>query len=203
MNLANRITLTRILLIPFFVMSLLVYKPYSGIISYLPLIIFIVCVFTDALDGLIARRLNQITKLGTILDPIADKLLLITAFIALSIEKDLPVELKLPSWVLLIVISRDIIIIIGSMVVILVTGDLHIKPSIFGKITTFFQMLTIISILFQLDKSFIIWDITAVFTVISGTDYVLKGSKMLSDPNHSHPNTGFHINLKNFNNFKI
>lgn len=203
MNLANRITILRILLIPFFVMSLILYKPHFGLFSYLPIIIFSVCVLTDALDGFIARHLGQKTKLGTILDPIADKMLILTAFISLTVSSSLPPGLKLPSWALLVVISRDILIILGSVLIIFITGNLYIKPSILGKITTFFQMATIISILMQFDKSYLLWNTMAIFTVISGIDYLLKGSNVFNEQNHNQQSPGFHINIKNLNNFKV
>lgn len=197
MNLANKITITRILLIPFFVMSLMIYKPYSGFISYLPFLIFFICVLTDALDGFIARRFNQKTKLGTILDPIADKLLLLTAFISLTFFSIFPTELKIPTWVFLIIISRDILIMLGSVIIVFMTGDLHIKPSWLGKITTFFQMLTVVLILLQIKKSFIAWNIAAIFTILSGIDYLLRGSRMLNSENHAHRNFGPNKNTNN------
>lgn len=196
MNLANKISITRILLIPFFVMSLMIYKPASGIVSYLPFIIFFTCVLTDAADGFIARKLYQKTQLGTILDPIADKLLLLTAFISLTIAGGFPPELKLPSWVLLVVISRDIIIVLGSVIIFFVTGKLEIKPSILGKITTFLQMFTISFILLQIKWSYLIWDITALLTVISGFDYIRKGTKMLNELNSLPANSAGYKNPK-------
>ena len=141
MNLANRITLARIISIPFFIIAVTYGK--MGV----ALGIFLFAVLTDALDGFIARTWNQKTKLGTILDPVADKLLLTSAFIYLAMAPSIPIDVKLPAYVPIIVISRDVLIVIGSVIVYYVAQDLNVVPSILVKVTTFFQMLTIVSVL--------------------------------------------------------
>ena len=178
MNLANKISIARIILIPFFIASIV----YSNM--ELALVFFIIAVITDGVDGFIARALKQKTELGTILDPMADKLLLISAYICLSIATTIPPQLKLPPYVPIIVISRDAIIVLGSIVIHMITGELKVAPSILGKITTFFQMITIASILIKYDSSFIIWNIAVLLTIVSGIDYIVKGSRLLSE-NHS------------------
>jgi CDP-diacylglycerol--glycerol-3-phosphate 3-phosphatidyltransferase len=147
------------------------------------LIIFILAVISDGVDGMIARGLKQKTQLGTILDPIADKLLLISAYLCLAVAASIPERLRLPPYVPIIVISRDAIIVLGSVVVFLIKGDLRICPSFWGKVTTFFQMMAIVSILVKFNYSFVVWNIAVALTVISGIDYVIKGSRTLSD-NH-------------------
>ncbi len=178
LNLANKITILRIILIPFFIAAVI----YSKL--EIALIIFIIAVISDGADGFIARALKQKTILGTILDPVADKLLLLTAYICLSIAASIPAELKLPPYVPIIVISRDVIIVLGSIMVFVVTGDLKVAPSALGKTTTFFQMMTIVSILVQFKYSFIVWNITVLLTVISGVDYVRKGSRLFGENNN-------------------
>ncbi|MFA6320899.1 MAG: CDP-alcohol phosphatidyltransferase family protein [Candidatus Omnitrophota bacterium] len=178
LNLANRITILRIILIPFFVAAVV----YSHL--EIALVIFIIAVISDAADGFIARALKQKTALGTILDPVADKLLLLSAYICLSVAGSIPADLKLPPYVPIIVISRDVIIVLGSVMVYVVTNNLKISPSSIGKITTFFQMITILSILLQFKYSFLIWNLTVLFTIISGIDYVIKGSRLFGE-NHS------------------
>lgn len=181
MNLANKISIARILLIPFFIGSIVYYKNEGSLLSYLPLVIFFIAVISDALDGFVARRFNQKTELGTILDPMADKLLIITAFICLAMSKSIPPHLKLPAWLPILVISRDIIIVLGSVLVHLIKGDIQIVPTIWGKVTTFFQMATILAVLTKFQYSFTIWNLAGVFTAISGIDYIVRGSRVLSE----------------------
>ncbi len=174
-TLANKISITRIILIPFFITAV----AYSRL--DIALIFFIVAIISDGLDGFIARALKQKTQLGTILDPIADKLLLTSAYICLSVAPSIPQHLRLPPYVPIIVISRDVIIVVGSIVVYVVKSDLKISPSIVGKITTFFQMIVIVCILVKFNYSNIVWNLAILLTMISGLDYVMKGSKLLSD----------------------
>lgn len=181
MNIANKITILRVLLTPVFVGLVLYYKPDHDNLRYIALIVFAVAVLTDALDGFLARLLKQKTTLGTIMDPIADKFLLITAFIGLTVWN---ASIKLPLWLPIIVVSRDIIIVIGVMVIFLMNGDIKIAPSILGKATTFFQMMAIISVLLLYKHSAYIWNIAVVFTLISGIDYVFRGAKLLNG-NHT------------------
>ena len=177
MNLANKISIGRIISIPFFVAAV-VYSRMD-----IALIIFILAVISDGVDGMIARGLKQKTQLGTMLDPIADKLLLISAYLCLAVAKSVPEHLRLPPYVPIIVISRDAIIVLGSVVVFMNKGDLKVAPSFWGKITTFFQMMAIVSILVGFNYSFMMWNMAVAMTVISGIDYVIKGSRTLSE-NH-------------------
>ena len=101
-----------------------------------------------------------------------------SAYICLSLAGSIPSGLKLPPYVPIIVISRDTIIVLGSVMVYVVTNDLKISPSIIGKVTTFFQMITIVSVLVQFKYSFVIWNTAVLFTVFSGIDYIIKGSKL-------------------------
>ncbi len=180
MNLANKISIGRIILIPFFITAI-VYSRMD-----IALLLFTVAVLSDGIDGFIARTMNQKTTLGTIIDPLADKLLLTSAFICLSVVGNIPPQVKLPPYVPIIVISRDAIIVMGSIMVHVVTGDLKVAPSALGKVTTFFQMITIVSVLAHYDYSFIIWNLTVLLTVASGIDYIVKGSRMFGE-NHSIP----------------
>ena len=175
MNLANKITIVRILLIPFFIAFIL----YSKL--DLALIVFLIAVISDAVDGYIARKWKQRTELGAMLDPIADKILIISAFVCLIFVKGLPYAVKFPPYVPIIVISRDAIILLGAVIIYMLKGDIDIKPSPLGKITTFLQMLTVIFILTQLKYSRFVWNIMIVFTVISGVDYMLRESRVLSE----------------------
>jgi cardiolipin synthase len=183
MNLANKISIARIILIPFFVAAI-VYGRME-----IALGIFILAALSDGADGFIARAFNQKTELGAILDPIADKLLLLTAFISMAAVNTIPSGIRLPPYVPIIVISRDILIVIGSVVVYMIKGDLKIKPSVIGKITTFFQMVTIVCVLVLFKYSYIIWNIAVALTVVSGMDYLVKGSRLVGD-NHTPKKAG-------------
>lgn len=183
MNLANKITIGRILSIPFFVGSIVYYNANNLISRFMPLFIFSVAVISDAVDGFVARQFNQKTELGTMLDPIADKFLIISAMIWLSVSKSLPAHMRVPAWLPILVISRDIIIVVGSVVIHFLKGSVEIMPTIWGKITTFLQMSTVIAVLTGFPLKPIIWNATGLFTVISGIDYIYKGSRSLNGNN--------------------
>ena len=184
MNLANKITITRILLVPFFIASIVYYKPSADSIPYLPLTIFLIAVMTDALDGFIARKFKQKTELGTILDPIADKLLIVTGFICLSMSKSIALQTTImPPWLPIVVISRDIIIVLGAVIIYIIKTQIQITPSILGKITTFFQMSSIVAILIKYPYSSIVLNLAGILTVLSGIDYIIKGSRVLGESN--------------------
>lgn len=181
MNLANKITIFRILLIPFFIGSLLYYGETRPYLRLAALVIFAIAALTDAIDGGIARSRSQITELGIVLDPIADKLLITSAFISLSVIKNIPVDLRIPAGAVLAVITRDIIIVLGSAIIYFLKGHLVIKPSWLGKLTTFFQMMAILTILaiFKYNK-FLMYP-AILFTILSGIDYIWRGSRQLSE----------------------
>ncbi|MBU1853326.1 MAG: CDP-diacylglycerol--glycerol-3-phosphate 3-phosphatidyltransferase [Candidatus Omnitrophica bacterium] len=185
MNLANKITILRILLIPFFIACILYYNESKDFLRFVALGIFAVATLTDAIDGGIARSRSQITDLGTILDPIADKLLIASAFISLSILKNIPDSLRMPAWAVLTVITRDIIIILGFAIIYFLKGTVVVKPSWLSKVTTFFQMLAILTILmiFKYNKFFIYPAV--FFTILSGIDYIWRGSRQLNENTRS------------------
>ncbi|MFC1549193.1 CDP-alcohol phosphatidyltransferase family protein [Candidatus Omnitrophota bacterium] len=174
MNWPNRLTILRIILIPVFITAVLYHR--LGI----ALVIFLVAASTDALDGYLARVRHEKTRFGTIMDPIADKMLIGSAYISFSFVAGLPEYLKMPVYVPIIVISRDVIILIGVMMIYLLTGGLEIKPTKLGKVTTVFQMVTILALLVQFVYSSWMWNITAVLTVASGLDYIRIASKNIN-----------------------
>ena len=171
-NVPNLLTLTRILLLPFFAATL-IYKEYQY-----ALMLFVVASITDVLDGLIARIKNQITYFGTILDPVADKFFIITSFVLMS-NFDL-----IPKWLTIIVISKDVIVITGCLIVYFVTNKLVIEPSLLGKISSTCQFILIGLVLLLLNLAdglyvpFFIFIIVAVLTSAAGIDYVLKGLRV-------------------------
>jgi CDP-diacylglycerol--glycerol-3-phosphate 3-phosphatidyltransferase len=177
MNIANKISTFRILSVPFFIACLVYYIPGKEYLINIALAIFILGVISDGLDGFIARKAKLQSKAGLILDPLGDKLLLISAFIFLSPMSKL--GLTFPLWVSFIVISRDLIIILGAVVIYMVKQNLEVYPTKWGKFTTTFQMLSVIAVLLQWKWAVLIWWLAVIFTVISGSDYVKRGFKIL------------------------
>ncbi|NOX97558.1 MAG: CDP-diacylglycerol--glycerol-3-phosphate 3-phosphatidyltransferase [Nitrospirae bacterium] len=181
MNLPNRITILRILLIPVFVIALAYYQVGKDWLRFFALGIFSLAVFTDALDGFFARTMGKRTKLGACLDPLADKLLLDVSFILLVTTESLPRQL--PFWLPVVVISRDVILLLGSVLIFIVVGDLKVQPSVLGKVTTVFQMGTVIFTLLNIPFGLLltIWILTLGLTIVSFFDYILKGSHLLNE----------------------
>ncbi len=138
-------------------------------------------VISDVIDGYIARTRHQKTKAGAILDPLADKFLLMSAFICLYRTGQNFGEVMLPMWFVVAVISRDISLLIGAMLIQLMHKKLVIEPTIWGKTSTFLQVLAVIGVLLQFKISVVIWPIALIFIVISGIDYIRKGIKILNE----------------------
>ncbi len=178
---ANKVTIGRILVVPFFIATVLYYSPQRPFLRYMALGVFLFAVISDVIDGYIARTRQQKTKAGAMLDPLADKLLLISAFICLTIKGDVFSTVQFPLWLVVAVISRDVILLLGAMIIHLVQGDLTITPTYWGKATTFFQVFCIIGILLQWKVSIVIWYLTAGLTVISALGYIRNGIKTLND----------------------
>ena len=181
---ANKVTIFRILSVPVFIASVLYYNPQKDFLRFISLGIFSLAVISDVIDGYIARTRRQKTKAGAILDPLADKLLLISAFICLyMVSSNFPGGMRFPLWLVLIVVSRDLFILLGSGIIYLTQGDLEVVPTKWGKSTTFFQVLSVIAIFLQFQFSLVIWILTVGFTVISGIGYMRKGVKILNVSN--------------------
>jgi cardiolipin synthase len=136
---------------------------------------------TDAVDGYVARQFNQKTVLGSYIDPLADKLLLLCGFLSLSLMKHLPDSMRIPAWVTIPVVTRDIIILIGSAMIFLTTGKFTARPIVIGKVTTFFQMATLLTVLLGLtsDIQFLLFVATVSLTVLSGIQYFRMATNLL------------------------
>lgn len=179
MNIANKISIFRILSVPFFIATLMYYSPQEDFLRFIALGLFLLAIISDAVDGYIARKSKQKTKAGLVLDPLADKVLLISAFICLHLINGLPKGIKFPLWVTLIVVSRDAIILLGAVVVYFVKQSLDIYPTKWGKLTTTFQMTSVIGVLIQFRFTYILWWLAVFFTLISGIDYIKRGFRAL------------------------
>jgi len=180
LNLPNFITLIRILLVPCFLTLLLLYRD-SGVeaLRWGTLIIFAVAAASDALDGLVARRTGRKSVLGAFLDPAADKLLMNTAVIALSFP--MGNLARFPIWFPVLVIGRDLVIVLGALLIRMVKGKMTPSPSVTGKCTTFFQVLAVVWILLHFPYHQIPLFLAAAFTVISGIEYASMGIKQLRE----------------------
>jgi len=174
-NIPNILTITRILLIPLFIIFLL------KDMFHFALLVFTIAAISDGLDGLFARYLDQRTLLGAYLDPLADKLLLTSAFIVLAVIK------MVPGWLAVIVISRDILILLGVVVFAMADISIEIRPRITSKCTTVFQMLTIFFLLLDpkipgadIIKWILYW-LTAGLTILSGLHYTYIGMNLIQN----------------------
>jgi len=173
MGLANSLTVLRILLIPVFV-TLLVYRRPG-----LAFLVFVTAAATDLLDGYVARRRGSQSRLGAFLDPMADKLLLISSFVTLTWLK------ALPFWIAAVVISRDVILVVGALVIHMAGGRIYPRPSWAGKAATFFQILTVVTAMgahyfHMAATSHVMMWLAAGFTVVSGLQYMVQGMRFLN-----------------------
>ena len=175
---ANQLTLLRMLLIPAFAIFLL--YGYAG----WGLLTLVAAGITDALDGLIARRTGQKTTLGAWLDPMADKLLLVTTFIMLTIP-GLGFANRLPVWLTVLVISRDVAIVLSVAVVNLAVGRRTFLPSIYGKIATATYIVTgVVTLLFNYLNQTSVFVTVCIYaslaiTIVSGVHYVRHGLQIV------------------------
>ncbi|MDD5045119.1 MAG: CDP-alcohol phosphatidyltransferase family protein [Candidatus Omnitrophica bacterium] len=180
MNIADKVSAFRILNVPFFIACIIYHTPERDYLRFIALAIFSLAAISDAVDGYIARKTKTRSSTGLILDPLADKILLISAFVLLSITKDFPQGIHFPLWVTLVVISRDIMILLGALVIFIARQKIDIHPSKWGKFTTAFQMAAVISVLLQWKFSYLFWSIAVLFTVTSGIDYIRNGLRLLN-----------------------
>ena len=176
MNIPNFITLLRIILVPIIVILLIQGSFFKA------LIMFIVAGLSDALDGFLARVLNQKTVLGAYLDPIADKALLASSFVTLSVLH------IIPSWLAVIVISRDSIILLGISVLSIMSITVEIRPALVSKVTTGLQLITVlVALSFRCLPwavngiwSLALYWVTAFFTIVSGLNYMVRGMELIN-----------------------
>jgi cardiolipin synthase (CMP-forming) len=171
----NQLTFLRLAFLPFFIIAIK-YEHYA-----LALGILVLAGFSDGLDGLLARNLNQRTPLGAYLDPIADKLLLSSSYFVLALKG------KIGWWLAILVLGRDILLVVACAVILLVVGYRPFPPSIWGKATTFFEILLIVMVLvLTVWSPEPLWiarkvcsDLVAAFVIISGLHYSVVVSRRL------------------------
>ena len=175
MNLPNKLTIFRVILIPFFVLFLLV--DITAYDKWIALAIFIIASFTDFLDGHIARKYHLVTNFGKFMDPLADKLLVCSALICL-IERD-----RIPSWIVIVIIAREFII--SGFRLVASDNGVVIAASYWGKFKTTFQIVMICLMIADLPQLYIVtqavmWAALAL-TVISLADYLIKNKSVMQD----------------------
>lgn len=175
MTIPNLITTLRIILVPIFVIYLINDHSLGA------LAVFMAAGLSDGADGFLARLLDQKSTLGAWLDPMADKLLLVAAFIILAVRE------FIPNWLTVIVITRDVLILLGVVLLFLTHHELRIRPSLLSKITTCLQMGTVFLVLAKESVGFLsvlvpgIYWVTALFTMASGLDYMRTWFVMMSE----------------------
>lgn len=171
-NIPNTLTIIRIVIIPVFI-TMIIYSKYNYALT-----LFVIAALTDAFDGLFARLTNQKTRLGTFLDPLADKFLLVTSFILFAVYG------WIPKWLAITVISRDLIVVIGWFLIYLITHNSIIEPVLLGKTAIALQVITLAYVLININLSSpqpipdILLFLTAAITAISGLQYIYKGFKL-------------------------
>ena len=177
MNLPNKLTILRVIMIPFFVLALLYNGGENQTLRYVAAAIFIIASLTDMLDGKIARKYNLVTNFGKFMDPLADKLLVCSALICL-------VELKeLPAWMVIVIISREFII--SGFRLVASDNGVVIAASYWGKFKTPFQMIAVVLLIvgipaLSMVTTAVVW-IALVLTVISLVDYIAKNVNVLKE----------------------
>lgn len=172
MNIPNSLTLLRILLVPVYI-GFMTYGEYGYAFAAL-----LTAGFTDAIDGPIARRLNQRTKLGTFLDPLADKVLLTSCFISLSVLH------LVPSWLVILVVSRDVILLLGTAVAHVTNTPIDVTPTFLGKGTTLLQLgyvLLVVLLTWRGQELSVLAPLLVAvvgFTLASGLHYLYRGYRI-------------------------
>ena len=192
MTTANKVTIFRILLIPFFVVEILYYvKTGNEINRLLGIVCFALAAVFDGVDGYIARRYNQRSELGAILDPLADKLLLVSGIVFLSFDH-LPYLQTIPLWLTGTIIGRDILLLAGLIVIQMIVGKVRVRPRVLGKVATVLQMIVVLWILLKWKGKWLNWWMlaAAICTGISGLFYVWDGTRQLSAHPASSPSAG-------------
>jgi cardiolipin synthase (CMP-forming) len=182
MTTANKITLVRILLIPLFVVEVLYYvRTGNELHRLIALGSFGVASVCDGVDGYVARRFNQRSELGAILDPLADKLLLVSGIVVLSFDQR-PYLQSVPLWLTGTIIGRDIFLVAGLVVIQMTVGKVKVRPRVVGKVATVLQMAVVLWVLLKWDDGRLFWValLTSVSTGLSGLMYLWDFTCQLS-----------------------
>jgi len=171
---ANQLTILRIIFIPVFI----IFLSYNW--NGLALAVFVAAGVTDVLDGIIARRFGQKTSVGSVLDPLADKLLMVTSIVILSLPQ-MGFPNILPRWLTILLISRDVLMMLVALIIVLMVGWRFFKPSIYGRASTVLQVVTVLAVLFcnwqeqVVPQLNVLYYVTGGLTAFSGLHYLVTG----------------------------
>jgi cardiolipin synthase (CMP-forming) len=181
MTTANKVTICRILIVPFFIVTVIYYVK-SGIEMHrwLAIACFVVAAVSDGVDGFLARHFNQRSELGAVLDPLADKLLLLSGIILLSLHNE-PYLPPIPVWLTVTILSRDVLLVIGWTVIHFLVGSVQMKPHLVSKAGTVLQMAAVLWALFKWNVAAHYWIClgAALLTGISAIIYLFEGMRQL------------------------
>jgi cardiolipin synthase (CMP-forming) len=186
-NWALGVTVLRLLLLPLFLWLILDGAQSDFAIRWMAVGVFLLMAFTDMLDGYLARRLNQATRLGRLLDPLADKLLIATSLAVLSFPWIEPAKFAVPGPVILGVYSKDLAILMGAMILMAATGRVEITPRLLGKMSTMLQLLLVLATLVAVDLQSLsprlavdlvrgLWAAVLLTAAAASADYTMQGS---------------------------
>ena len=185
MTLANKLTWARIATIPFIAAAIALYRPGdTDWLRYVAIGLFCFSIVTDALDGAVARAWKQRTKFGTFLDPLADKLLINVTFIFLAVQDEFAAAI--PRWVPPVILTRDVLIVVAARIAVQLSDLRVFNPRVLGKVTTAFQMATILAALLHVPFARDLAVVTVVLTAISCADYLWSGGRLALTRTVSH-----------------
>jgi cardiolipin synthase (CMP-forming) len=181
MTTANKITIARILMVPVFIVALLWYTS-TGLerCRWIAMVVFTMAAVGDGVDGYVARRFDQRTEMGALLDPLADKLLLVLGLVVLSLD-NLPWLDRIPLWLTGTVLCRDVILLLMLVLVTYLVGQGTVRPRWVGKVATVLQMTCVFWVLLKLDANWLVWFAAGATTctAVSGVQYIRDGIRML------------------------
>jgi len=177
LTLANKLTLTRMATVPLIAASIAMYQPDdTEWLRWTAIVLFCLAIVTDGLDGAVARAWNQRTKFGTFLDPLADKMLVNISFIFLAVQDEFAAAV--PRWVPPVILSRDVLMVVGARIAIQLSDLRVFNPRLLGKLTTTVQMATILTVLLRLPFAYTLTLVTVALTLASCADYLWSGTKL-------------------------
>ncbi len=182
LTLANKITIGRFVAIPVLIALLLSYSPDREYIRWWALGLYLFLEITDVVDGYIARNFRQKTKAGSILDPLADKVLFLSTLVCLyKLGLENHWQVSLPLWIVVAFFTRDMILVVGGFFLEVKRGFIEIKPNRWGKFTAFLQVICLTAVFLQFYLASVIWFVALAVTVVSGILYMKEGIKVLND----------------------
>jgi CDP-diacylglycerol--glycerol-3-phosphate 3-phosphatidyltransferase len=194
MTTANKVTIFRILLVPFFIAQVIYYvKTGNELFRWFAIACFGVAALSDGVDGFLARHFKQRSELGAVLDPLADKILLVSGVVLLSLHNE-PYLVAIPFWLTVTILSRDVLLLIGATVIHFVVGKVTVKPHLTGKAATVLQMTAVLWALFKFNAEwfYYVCIAAALLTGFSGLLYVFDGMRQLAKHPASFPSKSEH-----------